>query len=123
MAIHSEHCNLPFSAGYSGIVGHLSSSFTFKQYITRPLHKLLVFAGCNVFHAVFVYSFASHASFASLIGAIVVMNFASGYGGAGSGGMMVYTMGPVSENKHGGRFISNYSQITIPPPTHIHFHL
>ncbi len=85
------------AAGYSSIPGHLLSSFTFKQRIVRPAHKLLVFAGCNLFHAAFVYTFASHSSFIRLIAAVATMNFVGAYGGAGSANMAIYCMGPVSQ--------------------------
>ncbi len=38
-----------FSAdGIPGVLGSIVSSFTFKQYVVNPTHKLLVFASFNL---------------------------------------------------------------------------
>ncbi len=83
------------AAGVSGILSHTLSSFTFKRYIVHPTAKLSVFTLCGLGYAYFLYSFASHNTFWGLVMGISAMNAFSGYGGAGVGGMMLYTMGPV----------------------------
>ncbi len=82
--------------GLAGLLGFVASSFTFKQYITRPSWKLLVFVCTAVGYGTFAYFFASHRSFAALVVCAMVMHFIANYGGGGESGMFVYTMGPVS---------------------------
>lgn len=84
------------SDGLAGLLGFVVSSFTFKQYITRPTWKMLVFTLCAMGYGTFVYFFASHRSFASFVVCAMIMHFISSYGGAGQSGMFVYTLGPVS---------------------------
>jgi hypothetical protein len=81
--------------GLAGLTGYVCSSFTFKQYVRRPAHKMAVMAFCQVFFGTLIFFFVTLArSFPTAVALAMIMRLVGSYGDGGEAGMYVYTMGP-----------------------------
>jgi len=81
-------------AGFTGLIGSVLAACTFKDYVTDPFMKILVFSAGNLLSAVALYLLPSFCTMWGLIACFGAKNVVHSYSGNAVSGMFVYTLGP-----------------------------